>query len=167
MAKPINELTLAQLNYILDHIEVDPNTGCENWTGSLAGGYGVHAHMRVHRVTKFIQQGRLNPSLTIDHLCRNTRCVNPDHLEEVTVSENSRRMQEATRRDTCPRGHTLAGGNLIKALTVRGKHPGRACRACDTAARAARHRGLHGEERETFIQLNADGKYSLYMKEAA
>ena len=27
----------------------------------------------------------------IDHLCRNHRCVNPDHLEPVTHLENMRR----------------------------------------------------------------------------
>jgi len=28
---------------------------------------------------------------TLDHLCRNTRCVNPDHLEKVSLTENVKR----------------------------------------------------------------------------
>lgn len=32
--------------------------------------------------------GPIPEGLTIDHLCRNTMCVNPDHLEPVTHREN-------------------------------------------------------------------------------
>lgn len=31
----------------------------------------------------------------IDHLCRNTRCVNPEHLESVSQYENMRRLRFA------------------------------------------------------------------------
>jgi hypothetical protein len=29
--------------------------------------------------------------MCLDHLCRNRRCVRPDHLEPVTIAENVRR----------------------------------------------------------------------------
>ncbi|WP_443041336.1 HNH endonuclease [Streptomyces sp. B21-108] len=32
---------------------------------------------------------------TIDHLCQNKACCNPDHLSPVTRSENSRRARNA------------------------------------------------------------------------
>jgi len=35
--------------------------------------------------------GKIDNSLTVDHLCRNRRCVNPHHLELVSITENQRR----------------------------------------------------------------------------
>ena len=35
--------------------------------------------------------GSIGDGLVIDHLCRNPRCVNPDHLEPVTTAVNTLR----------------------------------------------------------------------------
>ena len=43
------------------------------------------AYEREHGIT-------LDSTDTLDHLCRNTRCVNPDHLERVARAENVDRM---------------------------------------------------------------------------
>ena len=45
----------------------------------------------VHRLTWEAVHGRIPDGLTIDHLCFNRRCINLDHLEVVTASENTRR----------------------------------------------------------------------------
>lgn len=72
--------------------EVDGATGCWNWVGALDRyGYGRKAKTSAHRwyYRKFI--GEIPNGLTIDHLCRNRQCVNPDHLEAVSMRENLRR----------------------------------------------------------------------------
>ena len=71
----------------------------------------------------------LEPDLTLDHLCRNRRCVNPEHLEQVTQWENTRRgvskIANLARQTHCKRGHLLSGDNL--RILVNG---GRRCRSC-------------------------------------
>ena len=53
--------------------------------------------------------------LQIDHLCRVRCCVNPDHLELVTLLENVRRGDGGRNhgdKTHCPQGHEYAGENL-------------------------------------------------------
>lgn len=75
---------------------VEKTDSCWLWTGSKTRvGYG---QMRVggagsrktgvHRVAYELLVGRIPKGLDLDHLCRNTLCVNPDHLEPVTRKEN-------------------------------------------------------------------------------
>lgn len=71
--------------------------GCIVWTGRRNRGYGgvqVAGHAMVaHRVAWMLNSGELIPDgLVVDHLCYNKPCVNPDHLEVVTDSENSYRI---------------------------------------------------------------------------
>jgi HNH endonuclease len=86
--------------------------------------------------------GPIPDGMTVDHLCHSAavergeceggvecphrRCANPDHLELVTMSEQSLRQNHANRRKTeCPKGHPLSGDNLI--VWKDGK---RRCRTC-------------------------------------
>ena len=50
---------------------------------------------RAHRVVYEAMVGPIPEALTIDHLCQNTGCVNPAHMEPVTVEENIRRARVA------------------------------------------------------------------------
>ena len=58
-----------------------------------------------------IGENELPDDLTLDHLCRVRNCVNPDHLEPVTVGENVLRGEGASgtnsRKRLCKRGHPL------------------------------------------------------------
>lgn len=160
--KPIPALPLKDIERFYNCVDVDEITDCHLWTGSIdPNGYGIffinRESYRAHRVSWAINETAPDVTLTIDHLCRVRNCVNPEHLELVSLSENTHRMQIANYRSHCPRGHELSGRNLIAAML---QTSGRACRSCDNASRRARHHGLQGTERELFIQRDADQRYS-------
>ncbi|PIB80524.1 HNH endonuclease signature motif containing protein [Mycobacterium celatum] len=78
----------------------DAPGGCHVWTGAVSsngrGMVGVAGGTySVHRVAWMIQHGKPIPDgLTIDHLCYNGLCVNPDHLEAVEFAINLQRRDE-------------------------------------------------------------------------
>jgi hypothetical protein len=69
----------------------DPD-GCWLWTGTLRSGYGRFRAdgrlVQAHRYSYERAVGPIPADRQLDHLCRVRRCVNPDHLEPVTPSEN-------------------------------------------------------------------------------
>jgi hypothetical protein len=78
-------------------IKPDEN-GCINWPGPFQsnGKYGRMCGHGAHRIAWALGNNKDNPfGMEVDHLCRNTRCVNPDHLEVVTKAENLRRSNTA------------------------------------------------------------------------
>ena len=161
-------LAIKDIRRFASKVKINPTTNCHEWQGSLNGGYGAFYINRTrypaHRVAYVLANGEPAPGMVVDHMCRNRRCVNKDHLRELTPGDNVR-FGDAGKHNksklVCPRGHALAGINLIESL----KWAGRACRACDIAARAARHKGLKGIERELFIQMRADKKYLELLEE--
>ena len=112
---------------------------CWNWTtGTDQNGYGRvsidGARVQAHRAIWELLVSPIPDGMTIDHLCRNRSCVNPDHMEIVTPGENVLRgfgvSAKAARKTHCPAGHAYAGGNLyIYPVT---NHRG--CRACGRAS---------------------------------
>lgn len=52
---------------------------------------GVRYDMVAHRYSYSVFVGPIPAGLLVDHLCRVRNCCNPDHLEAVTHSENTKR----------------------------------------------------------------------------
>lgn len=116
--------------------------GCWIWQGYIAEtGYGrLNASGKTvyaHRASYEIHVGPIPEGLTIDHLCRVRACVNPDHLEVVTLKENIARSFApsaiAARENICQRGHVLDDANVYMRNSGR-----RLCRTCNQMRRKLR-----------------------------
>lgn len=86
----------------LDHLVrfTIAESGCWLWIGPLNNkGYGTFNRKYAHRVFYEQYKGPIPNDLELDHLCRNTACVNPDHLEPVTHAINLRRSKNAKLTD--------------------------------------------------------------------
>lgn len=134
--------------------KVDKTETCWIWTGATTGTasgspYGMFVpdarrsgprrKVLAHRYAYEQIVGPIAEGLTLDHvktLCRSTLCVNPAHLEPVTIAENIRRAREG--RTHCDRGiHSWTDDNIY----VQPSTGGRTCRACQRERqRAARER---------------------------
>lgn len=107
---------------------------CWAWTGAKNNrGYGSASagfsgkSMLAHRKAYEAAVGEIPAGLTIDHLCKNIVCVNPAHLEPVTIAENIRRRYAD--QTHCAKGHEFAGANLRHSTKSDG-HTRRVCMAC-------------------------------------
>lgn len=82
-----------------DHYVVEDRghgSACWIFTGKVGlNGYGYIRRELAHRAYYERAHGAIPVALCLDHLCRVTRCVNPDHLEPVTNAENCRRGAKA------------------------------------------------------------------------
>lgn len=69
------------------------DSGCWEWTGAIVKDYGQMFHGGKHLMAHhaaLILSGREPPTwpMVVDHICRNPRCVNPDHLRVVHQTDN-------------------------------------------------------------------------------
>ena len=102
--------------------KVDKTATCWNWTATISfGGYGQFTYKsknwRAHRYSYSVFVGPLVEGLVIDHLCSNRKCVNPEHLEQVTQQENISRAYR--KREHCKYGHELDGIKTKDGATYR------------------------------------------------
>jgi len=106
----------------LPKIKINDN-GCWEWTdGTNHHGYGGfnvnNKAILSHRFIYEYYHGMICPDLTIDHLCRNRKCVNPLHLEQVSMKINNERGMSPSginsRKTHCIRGHQFTEENTIK-----------------------------------------------------
>lgn len=114
---------------------VDRRTGCIRWQGNVdpVSGYGRFASTEyAHRQAYVEANGPIPDGMHIDHVyangCRYRDCVNPKHLEAVTLVENTRRglaVRHAKPIAKCKRNH-----EFTKANTYVKADGARECRKC-------------------------------------
>lgn len=112
-------------------------SGCWVWVkaiqtrgyGSVCIGQGKTA--LAHRAAWESWFGPVPDGLTIDHLCRNKRCIHPCHMEPVTGAVNSRRATAYYLAGNAmyPCGHPRTPENT-KVRTRKNGWINRCCKAC-------------------------------------
>jgi hypothetical protein len=124
--RPIEDRLLAKLRY--EH-------GCWIFYGALTKGYGeigTGGHRGrpayAHRVAYESFVGPIPAGYHIDHLCREPRCCNPQHLEPVPHGENILRGSTFSARNKakthCVNGHAFDDENTYTW------HGQRKCKQC-------------------------------------
>lgn len=139
---------------VLRRIKVTAS-GCWEYQGALTHGYGIISDsttgrsMMAHRAVWEKLRSPIPPGLQIDHLCRNKPCVNPDHLEPVTPSENTRRglapvlgSLHNSGKSHCPQGHPYDDENTYRY------NGGRSCRTCGRDYMKRRRAALRERDRK-------------------
>lgn len=121
--------------------KVQKTSSCWLWTGAKNGEYGVIGEggkggkmLYAHRASYELFVGPIPKGMTLDHLCRVRSCVNPEHLEPVSMRENTLRgvgpsAINAT-KTYCIHGHPFDEEN-----TAVRKNGHRACRTCERQRR--------------------------------
>lgn len=126
--------------------------GCWLWPGAHNGqGYGeIRVGYRkhyTHRLVYEAHRGAIPDGMVLDHLCRQPRCANPDHLEAVSQAENVRRGTAGWNmrvKETCPQGHPYDKVVLRDDGSLRQ----RVCTKCVAAA---------GKRRDERLRRDRDG----------
>ena len=96
--------------------KVEKTETCWLWKASKnPKGYGSFGETYAHRWSYEHYKRPIPAGWQIDHLCKVTSCVNPEHLEAVTLEENLRRQHgDSYKNPVCMRGHfkSLVNGRL-------------------------------------------------------
>lgn len=113
---------------------VQKTESCWNWTGALdRSGYGKLFYIKAHRAHRFIleQRGEDLKGRTVDHICGNHACVNPEHLRVSDTHAEARSVESyiarIERRSSAPDANGCMHWHGVKTdhghgrFTIRGK----------------------------------------------
>lgn len=109
--------------------------GCWEWNGDTnPGGYAFLGSIPAYKLAYAESKGKAPKGLSIDHLCHNKLCVNPDHLEAIPLWVNQYRRRIHTLlfgwSTHCNKGHLMDDMNTV----WRANGTGRQCRLCQNIA---------------------------------
>lgn len=96
--------------------------GCWEWTAYTYKGYGKYGRggrgagvASAHRWIYEYINGPLDTGQDVDHLCRNRKCVRPDHLEPCTRQQNLQRGRASNHSGYCRSGrHEWIDSNIVQ-----------------------------------------------------
>lgn len=133
----MGNLTAPEWERFSSRIRRDESSDCHHWTGPLdKDGYGSfylrRRNRRAHRVAWYNMHGEIPEGMVINHICKNRACVNAQHLQIVTVAENTLKDSVTVaainaRKTHCPRGHPY------DRVYRSGKRYQRYCSICEAA----------------------------------
>lgn len=118
-----SRLHKSPLERFWNNVLITPFDSCWEWVGSKdTKGYGRmnvnRVNWKAHRLSYIISRGEIPDNLPLDHLCRNPGCVRPEHLEAVSLRENTLRGQTLpaanAKKTHCPQGHEFTEENTYK-----------------------------------------------------
>jgi hypothetical protein len=144
------------LDRLAANSQEDPETGCVVWQLALTKAGYARIEMApekrkvfVHRIVYELNVGPIPEGMVIDHLCRNRACINYEHLEVVTIRENTLRGEGASAENAkkieCRNGHEFTDDNI---QWVKGKYgPERRCKECTREVRRRGKEKKKGKER--------------------
>ena len=137
------KITISPIQRFIQMCEIDLDTGCWVWTGAKVGSgkkYSQRGQLRLngsqvhaHRFSYEYFCGPIPDGLEVSHICRNTMCVNPMHLEANTHSYNMLKSRDDKDPNSCTHGHPINEQNAY--INTKGR---RVCRPC--VSRKARER---------------------------
>lgn len=122
--------------------------GCWHWLGAKQpDGYGRFrnddgAAVLAHRWAYESARGPIPSDMTVDHLCRNTSCVNPAHMEIVSREVNASRGSRNGAKSHCDHGHEFTPENTYSPPSRPSVRDCRTCRQLAREAYRARHNGV-------------------------
>lgn len=114
-------------NRFWSKVDKKDQSECWEWTAAKTkGGYGRFRDGQrlvvAHRYSYELKYGPIPEGLELDHTCHNSSCVNPDHLEVVTHSENIRRRYIAEiKKNNAKRALRLANTKQVEENHVVGQ----------------------------------------------
>lgn len=125
--------------------KVNKTPSCWLWMAAkMPKGYGKFnlegAPWLAHRLSLLMHNGNISSGQVVDHICKNTSCVNPAHLELVSQGENirrgdARRICRATwaTKSHCAQGHKFTPENTVWHNSADRDRPRRKCKTCQSA----------------------------------
>jgi len=145
-------------------VDKRPN-GCWIWTGRRdENGYGVLNYCKVfwraHRFSYEVCSGLTVTNDHLHHTCENRACVNPEHLQDLTVLQHSLVTRTSAcsihrEKTHCIHGHPFSEENTY----IRKDNGGRMCRTCGLARAKEKRLRLSVERKRKRLETLQDREY--------